>query len=506
MATLGSIIARVENELMYQPDLREHRLDIRAVANARYGLLGRERPWPWLRRRAPLWVFPDVIIPNASVGFPGTPNYGSRQVAVLDSALADMTAAGDWENVIRPNMAGAEFGLTDRTLATPGGVANWEDGPFTIEFAETLPGGGAVRTLLHLDPRCTLTALAGDEGTFTLSWPRYLLPADIDVLEGITDELGQPIAALPPGRERAYAVDPTRDGGVRPSWFLEDYGHRPTFAGVVYPGVSDQTPSNADQTGDHYQRANLSIRIAPTLAQSTTGTYDEGTRVRVFWCWWYSNRFGPPSPEAELTIAAGSNPSVVVSGWNNLLIPVDTSGEAYGRKLAIFVSENDSAFYLRGWASPANAGATSFTVAYPRDSAANSSGALRPDGAIDLPRFDRLYPGGPYTYVRLYPRPAAIARYELDYLARPADLLEDTDAPEFPDQYSEILVWATCLGMAERYARGADTTVWQRNYEEWRKRLDQRYMPQRRYPMTKGAHGTTEPFSWLHRENIRYTG
>lgn len=504
MATLGNIIARVENELMYAPDLRAHRLDIRRVANARYGLLGRDKPWPWLQRRAPLWVFPDIVISNASVAIAGA-TLGTRAVAVLDSALATLTAAGDWSTHIRPKLAGAELGVTDPTLVTPGGAANWEDGPFVIEFAEQ-HATGPNRSRLWLDPRANLGTLSGTEGTFTLRWPRYQLPADLEVLERIVDDQGLEIEPLSPQRERGYGLDLTTQTGSRPCWALEDFGHAARFPTVVYPGVSDTSTPNPEQTEDVRQATNLPMRVAPAFEELTTGTLATGTRVRVFFCWWYAGRFGAPGPVTEYTVTGATNPSVRISGWFGKVVPVSataTSG-AYGRRVAVFVSEDDSAFYLRKFVNPITE--STYTLQWPLQSGAAAGGALVENGTLALPRYDRVYPGGPYTYLRLTPRPAAVARYELDYQARPADLLEDTDALEMPDQYSEVLVWATCLGMAERYARGADVSVWERNYREWRARLDQRYMPQLRYRMTKGAHGSVDSFAWIRRENVRYNG
>lgn len=492
---------------MYAPDLRAYRLDIRQVVNARYGLLGRERPWPWLQRRAPLWVLPDIEVANTAVGLPSSPTNGARSLTVLDSALSVLSAAGDFAQHMRPLMAGGEMGVTDRTLVTPGGAANWEDGPFVIELAEAGPTGPS-RTMLHLDPRCTLDAIGSSVGTFTLRWPRYQLPPDLDVLERIIDDQGLELAALAPDRERLYQLDPARDAGTRPGWVLEDYGHRATYPLVVYPGVSDATTPNPDQLEDTYQRQNLTLRVTPSVSESGSGTFQAGKRLKVALCWWYSNRFGPLSPVTEHVIS-GTNTAVAVSGWAGKVVPLSSSASSgvLGRRLAVFVAEDDGAFYWRGFVNPASA--SSFTVAHSVDHGSTTAlpaPALKVDGPPAFPRYDRLYPGGPYTYVRLYPRPTVVSRFELDYQARPCQLLEDTDEPEFPEQYGEVLVWAACLGMAERYARGTDTSVWKQNYQEWRTKLDQRYMPQLRYKMVRGAHGSIEPTSWLRREGIRYLG
>lgn len=503
MATLGNIIARVENELMYAPDLREHRLDIRQVANARYALLGRDKPWPWLQRRAPLWVFPDIDISSADVSrpVPGS-GFGDRTIVVEDSALSTLTAAGDWAQHIRPKLAGAEFG-PDPTTVTPGSSSNWEDGPFVVELAEE-EDTGTDQTRLWLDPRADVPSDTGIS-SFRLRWPRYKLPPDLEILERIVDDQGLEIPALSQVRERGYAMVDTAGG---PAWALEDHGHAARFPMVVYPGVSDGTAPNPDQTEDIRSTSNLTLRITPSLSEGGGGSITSGVRLRVGLCWWYADRFGPMSPTAEFTTTTTGR-ALTVSGWSGKVIPISstTTSGAYGRRLAVFVSENDGAFYLRGWVNPATT--STFVVSHSIDHASTTAlptPTLRMDGAVALPRYDRVYPGGPYTYLRLLPRPVAVARYELDYQARPADLLEDTDALELPDQYSEVLVWATCLGMAERYARGADVSVWERNHREWRARLDQRYMPQLRYRMTKGVHGSVDSFAWIRRENVRYSG
>jgi len=512
--TLGSIVARVENELQYRPDLREYRLDIRQVANAQWGLLARDKPWPFLQRRAPLIVLPDLTFANSAVSFPGVATYGPRAISIADSQFSTYAELGDWTGQIRRLLPGGEFGVTDRSVLTMGGSSNWEDGPFVVELAMTHPGQSPARTLLYLDPRCILASLTGSEGTYTLKFPRYVLPPDVDVLERILDANGNPIRALDPRGERDAAIDASADGGSNPAWFLEDHGHRPQYPPFVYPEQSDTSSPNPDQTLDLYQRDSLPIRISITIGHhaSTAGAFAVGTRVRAFICWWYAGRFGPPSPEVTFTTTDATK-ALQFSGWTGKLLPLGPAAApgAYGRRVALFVSENDGAFYFRGFADPASAvvSTQSITVPYPIDTGSDTPAAivktLKADGTPALPRYDQLHPGGPYTYVRLYPRPSEAARFELDYLARPAHLIEDTDQPELPEQFSEVLVWATCLGMAQRYERG-NTTVWERNFREWKMRLEQRYMPQMRYRLIAGYHGMGVRPHWFTASNVRYLG
>lgn len=500
---LGSIVARVENELQYAPQVATYKSDIREVTKARYMLLCKEKDWPWLHRRTPLYVFPDLTIENSAVSMPGAPNYGSRTFLMNDTVFSTYySTVGDWITRIRPHLAGAEFGVVNASLSF-GGAANWEDGPFVIELAESYPTSPPARTLLHLDPRCTIPAIAGTEGSYQIRFMRYLLPPDVDRILQIVDEQGTPLGNLEPGWERRAGLLQTA-AGQRPGWVLEDFGHTPTHPRLVYPGLSNVIPSNPDQTDDVYQRTSLPVRVPPSLNfQGSSGAWLAGTTVRVFFAWFYSNRWGPAGPISEATCSSSTNQLDVSGYMQQGLLPSQATAAlgAYGRRLGIFVSEDltnvsgrgqgPSAFYLRASVNPGDSSGTPITtIVEPRDSSASStSGALRPNGALDLPRFDRLYPGLP-QYVRLYPRPSAVARYEIDYIGRPFDLLEDMDGPEFHGPFEEVLVYATCIELAKRYARSADLTVWERNYAEWFGKLVSHYIPDPRYSMIKGALGS----------------
>lgn len=513
--SLGTIVARVENELQYQPDLAAYRRDVRQLVNTRYLLLSKERNWPWLNKRAPLWVFPDLVIQNSQVTLPGGGVYGSRTFLMNDTVFEPYyDGYADWITRFRRLLCGAEFGVTDTDLVL-GGASNWEDGPFTIELAESHPSSPPARTLLHLDPRCAISSITGSEGTYTLKFPRYLLPADMDVLRSVVDEQGRELAMLEPGQERRLGLLPTATG-QRPSWALEDFGHATTHPQFIYPGLSDVTPSNPDQTEDLYQRANPPVRVAPILNfTGTSGLWKTSTTVRVAFAWFYANRLGPLGPYTEATSDTDTR-SLAVSNYNAVgLLPVQATATAgaYGRRLAIFVSEDltavtnggqgPSAYYFRGFVNPGD-GTTSFTIASPRDSGTATTGTIRANGTLDLPRHDRMYPGT-YQYLRLYPRPEVPAKYELDYRSRAMEMVEDSDAPEFPSVFEEVLVYATCLEMAKRYARSADVSVWEKSHAEWNAKLVQHYLPQLRYELQKGAVGQVPSNPLLRADAIRYT-
>lgn len=471
--SLGEIVTAVGQQLEYEPDLLVHRTDIRHRVNRVYQRFARSQPWPWLQRRANLWTFPDFETDGFDIPPGGT---GVRTLAIDEADLtgtmypAEDLGAFDY---VQSQLEGAEIELADPSLRDQGN-GNWELAPFVIE--RVVPEvSGAV--LVYLDPRANIDTFPGTEGSIAVRFPRYRLPVDLDRLIAIRDPDGDPLTALPPALERRLVnnlVVPSV-----PGFLLEDRGHEPRFGPLVRPGVSiGVTPVNPDQNLDIFQRENQPIRQTIAAAAAAGGSLTADTTYQVFASWWYSGRFGPPSNTVEVTTTS-VNKSINVSN-----LPVMPSLD-YGRVVALFIREGEGAFYLADFQLICTTATKSITQM------PTGQEAVRPV------RWGEVYPGN-YQYVRLFPRPTVMSKYVVEYIAKPRQLIEDTDQPEFDQAYHELLVYMTAADFASKV--GGDM---QRNMlsevNRLSKQLNAGTVPQMRYAghqkgMIGSASGTLQPF------------
>lgn len=471
---LGQIRQRVGEELQYAPDLEEHRADIREIIQRVYDGLGAEKSWPWLVKRAPIYSFPDISLEQGDVT--KATGYGVRNLSVsaplgLSGVMYPAEDAGAYQ-YIQAMLAGAEFDLADRANRNLGN-GNWELGPFVIELAtpsETL-------TRLDLDPRAVINTIAGDEGGFVIRFPRTRLPPDLATILSIKDDEGRPLLPLSPSAARSEIFE-FEDGPVR--YFLEDMGHEPTYMPMVWPGISDGVPTkNADQSVEYgFDRENWPVRreIAAALSSGSGGGMQGSTTYKVFASWFYSGRFGPPSNIVTLTAAAGDDYQIDLTQLPDL--PTTGANIEYGRRLSFWVATGEGAFVFRGFKLTTG---TSHTITGDDDEFV--------DEQLHLPRWDEWFPGGPYRYIRLMPRGDQMRRFTLEYRKRPRRLIEDTDQPEFAENYHHVLVWLTCMELASRFSDSGFFVRMKANAKEAMRKLNRLYFPSEQYAKQAGMVG-----------------
>jgi hypothetical protein len=252
-------------------------------------------------------------------------------------------------------------------------------------------------------------------------FPRIQLPVDCEALVALRDQDGRTLEPLAPGQLRRYQLQRDRAGAA--GYVLDDGGFEPRFAPFVVPGASvGVTPVNAGQTNDVYQRENMPIRQTIVGALAAGGTLTVGSRYQAFATWWYAGRFGPPSNIVEVTPTTGNQTLSLTN------LPTMPSTD-YGRRLCIFLREGEGGFYLTDTLLTPTSSTRSITATF------GGGAALRPT------RWDEVYQGL-YQYIRVYPRPTEMQRLELEYRARPRDLIEDSDVPDIPGDH-DVLVWLT---------------------------------------------------------------
>lgn len=462
---LGEIRAAVEIELQYAPELLAWRNDIRAVVNRVYQNLSRERKWPWLYRTEGFWALPDLTFPAGVFTLSSNPRTLLLDRLQLQLVLGLTNATkGSLTEYIQLQLEGAELDIASgiRTV----GDGNWERAPFVIERTNLLGPDSPVAGVFQiaLDPRCSILSINGTEGPMKISFPRMRLPRDCDSLETIRDDQGQPLVPLSPELARLYLRDRTI-AAQNPSYILEDGGHEATMPRALIP-VNTSGGVRFDASDFLAQRENWPVRQAFTLGAGAAGTIASGTAVRVFLSWNYAGRWGPPSPVGSLTV--GGAGSVRVTGIP--LLPQTSGLFEYGRRIGVFMAEGEGAFFFRGFQQSATL--NTFDVLTSNDDVTAMDEGLR------FARWDELYPGGPYQYVRLTPHPVGMKRYTVEYLGRPRQLVEDTDSPEFAEPFHNLVVWLACIEMCTRFGGGKVLPLFAANADRIQRQLETRYMPQ----------------------------
>lgn len=473
---LAQLLTDVETELQYAPDLAKHRADFRNVINRVYQDLGRERDWPWLYRRAPLWVLPTFEVATGGGGVTLTIGGGPRSFSLprnLFRSALGFTSNQQLTAHLQSLLAGGQVDIAsgDRTV----GDGNWEKAPFVIERVQFVsPDSGATTIGFDLDPRCSISSFLGTEGNLEFSFPRHRLPNDLDELIAIRDDQGNEMRALLPQQEREYLVRDVE--GQSPAYVLEDGGFVPN-EGFILGQSGSHGGAVFEHTPFNNQTENWPVRETFTVGASVAvGTMAVGTKVRLMLSWYYSGRFGPPSEVVEFTVT--DQRGVRITGIP--LLPQTTATHEYGRRVAVFMAEGEGAYFFRGLHTSATA--NTFEITEPNTSATAADVGLR------LPRWDELYPGR-YQYVRLYPAPNRLVRLELEYHARPRTLVEPTDAPEFHEPYHPLLVWLAVQWLAARFAD--EPTLKRATFEVQRIRgaLDAKYPRPRHTGRQKGMIG-----------------
>lgn len=464
---LGQILKRVERELQYEPDLLAHREDFREVINEVYQVLARERSWPWLWRREPLWVLPDIELPfSEGVGGVGVDLVSGqpRRFEVDKQALCAVLGidGGAWTAELQSKLLGAEFDLQDSTLRSEGD-GTWERAPFVIEGSTVVPPDSPSDMTVTLDPRCQIDSLNGSEGEGVVIRPRRIrLPVALDELDSVLDDQGIPLGMASPRTERRL-LDPNRQPG-QPVAVLEDGGH------IAGEGVNGFETEFAREIENWPVRESFGLEDPDPM---DSGTIPSGTRVRVFLSWQYAGRLGPPSAIEEFEV--GDIGSVLVTGIP--VLPQTTGQIEYGRRITVWMAEEEGAFFYRGQhTDPTD---DTFLIDTTNQEQNTAYRWTR------LPRWDEQYPGGTYKYIRLYPHPDQLKQLTVQFWARARQLVEDTDSPEFHEGYHDLIVWLACQQLATRYGGDQDVARFKVHARERRAALDARYFYPKKYDGTQ---------------------
>lgn len=481
---LAEVQQRVEDTCQYAPDILTYRRDIRRVISSVYEQLSTLHPWPWLQRTETIHVLPDIDIANAGISLTGPRSFTTSATTYLEGFLYPTTHSAAfeyWQDLLH----GCEFDLATRTTTLEAGTGNWQFAPFVIERVTP----HATTPTIHLDPRCNITALAAGLGNFVIRARRRQLPPRCDAVLEVLDDHDRPLTRLPTNLWRAYAEDPDREG-QDPEHYLMDGGHEETLPWVK----GHSAPSTAPTAETVTQISNQPIFEDPpfvcTAVNSGSNALLASTIYRFFVCWTYAGRYGPPSKIVECTTTA-SLKAVTLSSLpvqNNGAAGTDGAGDS-GRRLAIFVAEGDHGpFFQAGIV--ASGITTSQTV------------SQRPTTSqlpMNLRRWETVYPNGPYTYLRFWPRPAETKTYKIRYLARPLPLVADVDEPELPPPFHKVLVHGTVLELITRYGVGMSIQQAQKRlYDEAMRAIYNRYLPQMDVKKQKGLFGAVEGYGPRH--------
>lgn len=457
MPNVEELRERLGDQLQYAPDLKAYRKDARRILSDANEAIQLAHVWPWRRKKRALWVFPDVSIANANWSIAAGRAFSINAATVLSGKMyaAEDAAVGAR---FQEQLTQAELDLEDRSKRALG-TGNWQDAPFAVVDATT--GTGALT--LYPDHRAGITAKTGAEGNLVLRWRRYLMPAECSEVLGIVDDDNRPLTAVTAANVRRLAVD--RDAtGQRPTHFFTDGGFdtrhqaQPSFENNGWDGRSEQ----------QYETENEPIRSDPPFVATATNTAPNGllasTEYRVIVCWYYGGRYGPPSKVVTVSTTS-ANKAIALTG-----LPAPPAN--YGRQLAFFLAEGEGAFYLTGY----------------KDSATYDIASRVIDQTADYRtvRWDDVNPDGPYTYVRPWPRSDTYRRLEVEYVARPRQLLEDTDVPQLPKEFHLAVLHQAILLMGTRHEGESLKATHAALLNEVMGRLTARHAPQLRYVPQKG--------------------
>jgi hypothetical protein len=415
---------RIEDYTRHAPNVNAHTRSVRRSLSESYRDICETFTWPFLVRKAPLWMLPDLELANAAVTRLTARSFSITNAALVSAGLyatEDAVVSGEFKRLL----PGALFDLTDTTLRADGN-GNWPYAPFEVEFA----ADDGTSTVIFLDPRCDITTLTGDEGTYTIKFPRYQLPVDAANVIRLRNDDGHEVIPLRPD-EVARLDDRT---GQRPSHWYRDEGldlRFPPWA-LSSGGLTPATPQG--RTSAIYGlRNDAAWKDTPFTATSAGAGSMATGQYEVFVAWWYAGRLSPPSPKV----------TVSVTGSSISLTSLPALADAtYGRRLTVWVGQKgeNGPYYLASILAASNTTTASITAFPPQ-------GATVPFREV---RWDEVYRGGTYHYIRPWPRPVDAERFELEYVARYRPLVADTDAPEFDEAFHDVLVYDTVFRLASQ--------------------------------------------------------
>jgi hypothetical protein len=467
----------LDNALQYAPDLLTYERNKRRVLSDVYTELASSQPWPWLYKTDPLYALPDVALTNAQIALVG-PRTFDINAAVLEDTFysSDDTDAYD---VFQDLLCGAELGLEDRTLRE-GGVGNWAFAPFVIENVDT---SSASNVRIYLDPRCNITSLHSSLGDYVIRFPRARLPARCDRVIGITDDEDRPLTNMSDSLFRQYIADPDLTGSIPTHWLPDTGVHSGLPWLMGHTGVPGAVTGANESVRD---TKNQPIYESPPFVAAAANTGANAllaeTTYRLAICWVYAGRYGPFSEVVEVTTTS-TNKAINLTALptqNNGAAGTDLVGDS-GRRISIWIAEGDHGPWFEA-SLQQTAIDTTATIAT-RPTIATLPQALR--------RREEIYPGGPYQYIRLWPRTDATRKMKLTYLAKPTRLVSNVDEPELPEQFHKLLVSMTVVEMIRRFNAGSSIlSMHEAMVAKGMRNLNNRYLPMIAGPLQKGLWGS----------------
>jgi hypothetical protein len=433
---LKEMVQGVRDELRLASTTLPAEREIRKLLSLEYQALAGEQAWSWLTKTTTIWMIPDLTIANGGLTRVNDRSFTVSQATIRAAVGTQDSLLGvDEFDFHRMLLTGAEFDLADTTLRSSGSGV-WGRAPFEVEYVKNSVG---TVEQFWLDPRCRITALTGNEGSFIFRWPRYIMPADCARILRVQnfDDRSRLLAL---NEEQGGALVPTT--GARPTHFWMDAaGLQPRRVPRDYPalGLDETDPAaNDDAFGRRVRAPHDQLwTVANTAGTATATEFPNGT-YEIGIAWWYGNRWSPLSVKPLVIDQALGYGNIVPTVLPSMMSAGAASSQ-YGRRLGVFASYNGGPFYLITQGGAADYTGVSAITQNPL--------ALHNPGAWK--RHDEMYVQGGYQYVRIWPRPTSLLRYEVTYHGRPRELIAPGDEPELP-QHHDVIVLRAALRMLSR--------------------------------------------------------
>lgn len=424
---LKEIRERVEDALTYAPGVESHRIKLnRRINDAQKEILTFRR-WTFRQRLFELTLMKERVIANADWSIPS------------NTRALEFPLPTGWTRLNVDWLAGQTV-LLPFAPADSNGTGLHDE--FIIE-SSNLTGAGTTVTIIP-DPRYPgLASKAGITDDITLKFLRYRMPASFSEAQGVMDraeDFGE-IRQLDLWRERAFMLNNSDDPG-RPVRFLIDPNY-PDFVGTDNSGFENR------YLGNDIEPPIQTIAAAEAATGSLTalGTFT----YKISWA--YSNMISGAGPETKITLT-GANRTVNLT---NLDAITSTGGEDFGRERIVWRREGEGPWFQ-------------FTViADPSVTIFTDTGAIQPvsgNPLLYVRERDRARAGA-YHFIRFWPLTDTDRTVELRYLARPADLVDDSDIPELPDEYHPIIVHKTVLDISAAFDAPQLRSHHERRYQEF---------------------------------------
>lgn len=422
---LKEIRERVEDALTYAPGVESHRIKLnRRINDAQKEILTFRR-WTFRQRIVELLMMKDRVIANADWSVPSN-----------DRAL-DFPLPTGWTLLNVEWLAGHICVLPWEPAQSAGTGVHDE---FIIERA-TLTG-----TTVTIIPDPRYSGLPTGKGSITdditLKFLRYRMPNTFSEIQGVMDraeDFGE-IRQLDLWRERAFMLNASDDPG-RPVRFLID----PNYPDVAETRSGFENRFHGNDIEPPVQQLVGVENGAGSLELLATYTY------KISWV--YSNMISGPGPEVSVTLT-GANQRIDLS---NLDAITTTGGEDFGRTRYVWRRKGEGPWFFHG------------ELPDPSIAVFTDTGTFNPltaDPILYIRERDRER-AGHYHFIRFWPRTDTDRTVEVRYLARPAELVDDSDVPGLPDEYHPIIVHKTVLDISAAFDAPQLRSHHERRYQEF---------------------------------------